>query len=397
MTWRVVKVEQQRKEFIDKANEGKMPLAELCREFGISRKTAYKWLDRYESNGLEGLKNRSRAPHHQKHKTSEEAIHRIIALKHKQESWGPKKIKARLEQDWPLLQFPSTTTIGNLLEQLGLKIPRKYRRRHAAKTEPLSHCREANDVWCIDFKGWFITKDGFKCEPLTLTDAHSRYILHCNKLGLNCADYVWDVLAKAFDKYGLPSYLRHDNGPPFATLGAGRLSRLSVKLIKAGVIPEWIEPGKPYQNGRHERMHLTLKNEAVFPLQLTLREQQLKFAEFLKYYNYERPHEALGQKTPGSIYAPSTRIWSGKLKTPEYSSDYQVRRLRGGGQLAWYGTDVQIGKTLESECIGIKENEDGEWSVYFGPVFLGTINHEKRFVQPQVGGRRNQHYKCRVY
>lgn len=397
MSWRISKVEEQRKELIDSYCGGKESLADICRKFNISRKTAYKWSHRYEKEGFDGLRDQSKAPHHQSHKTSEETINHIITLKHQKGSWGPKKIKARLEEDWPLINFPSTTTIGNILEEHGLTIPRKCRKKYSAKTDLLSQCQDSNDIWCIDFKGWFKTKDSVKCEPLTLTDAHSRYILYCNKLGLNSADYVWEALTKAFSKYGLPIYLRHDNGPPFATLGAGRLSRLSVKLIKAGVIPEWIEPGKPYQNGRHERMHLTLKKEAIFPLKLTLKEQQLKFVEFLKYYNYERPHEALGQKTPGSIYKSSGRIWDGKLKTPEYLSEYQVRRLRGAGQLAWYGTDIQIGTTLGGEYVGLKENEEGEWSVYFGPVFLGTINHEKKFIQPKGKKGRNEYYKCRAY
>jgi len=397
MTWRVSKVEEQRKEFINNCHEGKKTLIDICKQFNISRKTAYKWINRYEKEGANGLKDRSRARHNQRQKTSEEVINHIVALKLQKESWGPKKIKIRLEEDFPSIIFPSITTIGSILEKYDLTIPRKYRRRYPEKTDPLSHCQRSNDIWCIDFKGWFKTKDAVKCEPLTLTDAYSRYILYCNKLGINSADYVWDALTKAFEKYGLPTYLRHDNGPPFATAGVGRLSRLSVKLIKAGVIPEWIEPGKPYQNGRHERMHLTLKKEAIFPLQLTLEEQQLKFVEFLKYYNYERPHEGLGQKTPGSIYKPSERVWKGKLEAPEYSSEYQVKRLREKGQLAWYGTDIQIGRTLGGERVGIKENEEGEWSVYFGPVLLGAINHEKKFIQPRIRNGRNEYYKCKVY
>jgi hypothetical protein len=210
-------------------------------------------------------------------------------------------------------------------------------------------------------------------------------------------EYVWEVLTKAFSEYGLPIYLRHDNGPPFATSGAGRLSRLSVRLIKAGIIPEWIEPGKPYQNARHERMHLTLKTEGVFPLELTLKEQQLKFLDFLHYFNHERPHEALGQKTPASLYVPSGKKWTGKLQNPEYASDYQVRRLRGLGQLAWYGKDIYIGKALKNEYVGIKEDEDGEWAVYFGPIFLGVINSEKEFIQPTDKKRMKRSYQCRVY
>jgi putative transposase len=397
MVWRVTKVEEQRKEFINKYCENQESVAVLCREFNISRKTAYKWLNRYQQEGEYGLKDRSRTPHSQTQKTTAEVINLIVSLKHQKKPWGPKKIRAKLEKEWPSIKFPSTTTIGKILENQGLTIPRKYRKRYPAKTEPLSHCKKPNDIWCIDFKGWFKTKDSIKCEPLTITDAYSRYILYCSKLPMTTGDHVWDVLQKVFEKYGLPTYLRHDNGPPFATVGTGRLSRLSIRLIKAGIIPEWIDPGKPYQNGRHERMHLTLQQEGVFPLELTLKEQQLKFVEFLKYFNYERPHEGLGQRTPGSVYIPSERQWTGKLQTPEYSSEYQVRRLRGSGQLAWYGKDIQIGKTLANEYVGIKENDEGEWSICFGPVYLGTINHEKQFIQPKVRSIRNENHCCKVY
>jgi putative transposase len=397
MSWGVSKVEEKRREFIDQCHGDTAFLTDICREFGISRKTAYKWLRRYEEEGVDGLKDRSKAPHRQSQKTNEEAIRHILALKKQKEAWGPKKIRARLEEDWPMVQFPSVTTIGNILEQHGLTVPRKYRRRYPGKTDPLSHCQKPNDVWCIDFKGWFKTKDAIKCDPLTLTDAHSRYILYCSKLNVNSAEHVWDVLSRAFKEYGLPRYLRHDNGPPFATAGAGRLSRLSVKLVKAGIIPEWIEPGKPYQNGRHERMHLTLKKEGASPLQLTLQEQQLRFVAFLRYFNHERPHEALGQKTPASVYEPSERKWTGKLQIPEYSSDFQVKRVREKGHLSWYGTDIFIGKTLGNEPVGLKENEDGDWLVYFGPVFLGIIDHEKQFIQPRMKSERTRFYKQVVY
>lgn len=397
MTWRISKVEEQRKEFINAFLDNKLSMTAICNDFGISRKTGYKWIHRFEREGEKGLIDRSKAPNIQNQKTKEEIVNQIIETKQRYDKWGPKKISAYLEQKETSVNWPSATTIGNILEKHGLTIPRKYRKRYPSKTDPLSHCQRPNDLWCIDFKGWVKTKDAIKCDPLTLTDAYSRYILRCSKLGLNSADYVWDILTTAFKEYGLPTYLRHDNGPPFATSGAGRLSRLSVKLIKAGVIPEWIEPGKPYQNGRHERMHLTLKNEGMLPFELTLKEQQLKFVEFLKYFNFERPHEALGQKTPSSVYKPSERVWNGKLQAPEYSAEYKVKRLRGAGQLAWYGTDIHIGTTLQNEYVGLKENEDGEWSLYFGPVLLGTINHEKKLIQPTTKSRLNRKYKCIVY
>jgi len=397
MAWRASRVEDQRKEFIDKFLSDDMTVKDLCEEFQISRKTGYKWIHRFQEEGEEGLKDRSRAPHFQAGKTSHNLESKILEAKRKRMKWGPKKIRASLEEQEPTVEWPSVTTIGNILGRNGLVIPRKYRKRFPAKTDPLSHCKAANDVWCIDFKGWFKTKDGLKCDPLTVTDAHSRFILYCSKLNSGRWHDVWQALETLFYDNGLPYYIRHDNGPPFATSGAGRLSTLSVNLVKAGVIPEWIEPGKPYQNGRHERMHLTLKAEGTFPLELTLEEQQMKFRDFLNYFNFERPHEAIGQKTPGSIYMRSEREWDGKLRSPEYNSEYLIKRVRDRGQLAWNGSDIYIGKTLKNEFIGLKESDDGNWLAYYGPVFLGTIDHTGNFTTPTTKHRHSRSYKSRCY
>lgn len=397
MTWRVTKVEEQRHEFIQQVRLGDKTITDLCQEFQVSRKTGYKWIHRYEKYGIDGLKDRSRQPHSQPGKTNEEQERKILEVKHDHKNWGPKKILACLEMRYPSADWPSDTTIGNILSKNGLVEPRKIRKRFPSKTEPLSHCKAANDVWSIDFKGWFWTKEGVRCDPLTIVDAHTRFIFCCRKLHSSKEHDVWDAIEEVFYKNGLPKYLRHDNGPPFATNGAGRLSSLSVKLIKAGVIPEWIEPGKPYQNGRHERMHRTLKMEATFPLELTLEEQQRKFHDFIYYYNFERPHEALGQKCPGSIYMASERTWNGKFNSPEYGSEYLVKRIRERGQLSWYGVDIYIGKTLKNEFVGLKEEIDGVWSVYFGPVFLGAIDPKGNFVAPLPANRLKSKYKVRCY
>lgn len=397
MAWRVAKVEEYRKEFIDQVNNGGRTITDLCNEYQISRKTAYKWIYRYQENGEKGLKDRSKSPHSQARKTNDRLIQKILEVKNKYPSWGPKKILAILETNFPQDNWPSDTTIGNILERHGLVIPRKYRKRFPSKLDPLSHCHAPNDIWSVDFKGWFLTKDGIKCDPLTITDAHTRFILSCIKLECGKEPEVWKVLEGLFYKNGLPKYLRHDNGPPFATVSAGRLSKLSIKLIKAGIIPEWIEPGKPYQNGRHERMHKTLKAEGIFPLRLTLDEQQMKFRDFIHYYNFERPHESLGQRPPGSIYVPSDRSWDGNLRSPEYDESCLVKRISERGQTSWKGRDVYIGKTLKGEYIGIKEGEQGEWKVYFGPVFLGIIDNENNFITPLKCQRINRSYKVRCY
>lgn len=394
MAWRSVRMEDQRKEFIDVFLSQELRLADLCREFSISRKTAYKWIARYQDEGMAGLKDKSRARLSQS-RIDEAIENRIIEIKTSRKALGPKKILPLLERELPLEACPSKTTIENVLKRHGLVTPRKLRKRYPAKNDILSHCMQPNDVWTIDFKGWFKTKDSIKCEPLTLSDAYSRYLIHCNKIAINTADYVWEVVSSAFYKHGLPTHLRHDNGPPFATGGAGRLSKLSINLIKAGVIPEWIEPGKPYQNGRHERMHRTLKEEGIFELKLTLKEQEMKFKEFMEYYNNERPHEALGQKTPQSVYKSSERIWDGKLRAPEYGSDYIIKEVGQRGQVYWKGKDVFIGKTLAKEGIGIKENKEGDWEIYYGPVYLGFLKEGQLIMPRKV--RTKTSYKCRIF
>jgi transposase InsO family protein len=397
MAWRVAKVEEHRKEFIEQVLIGDRTVTDLCNEYQISRKTGYKWISRYNELGDDGLKDRSKAPHARPGRTDERLVHKVLEVKSRYPAWGPKKVLALLGMHYPDEDWPSDTTIGNILYKHGLVAPRRCRKRIPAKTDPLSHCTAPNDVWSIDFKGWFLTKDQIKCDPLTICDAHTRFILHCSKLHSGKELDVWKALEELFHKNGLPKYLRHDNGPPFATAGAGRLSRLSVKLIKAGVIPEWIEPGKPCQNGRHERMHGILKNEGVFPLQLTLEEQQMKFMNFVHYYNFERPHEALEQKFPGNVYVPSNRIWDGNFRSPEYDSAYLVKRVRGRGLIMWNGIDIYIGKTLQNEYVGLKEDENGYLAVYFGPIFLGTIDHEGILRTPRKNNRPKLGYKTRCY
>lgn len=392
MAWKSTKMNEQRKEFIDRYQTHEFRLSDLCKEFSISRPTAYKWIERFLEEGEEGLKDRSRARLSQ-NRIDKAIENQILQIKYKRMSFGAKKILPLLLNSLGFEKCPSRTTIENILKKHGLVSSRKLRKKYPAKSDPLSYCTQPNDVWCIDFKGWFKTKDFIKCEPLTLSDAYSRFLLHCSKIPLNTTEYVWNVLLNAFDTYGLPIYLRHDNGPPFATGGAGRLSRLSINLIKAGVTPEWIEPGKPYQNGRHERMHRTLKEEGIF--NLTLKEQEMRFREFIEYYNLERPHESLGQKTPQSIYVPSERKWQGVLKSPEYESHYIVKEVTKGGQIGWKGKDVFIGKTLAKEPVGIEENEDGNWVVFYGPVYLGLLE-EGHLITPKKKIKPSA-YKCRIF
>lgn len=392
MAWGEIKVEEQRKAFIEAYLSNNCTKAELFRQFQICPRIGYKWIDRFNNEGFEGLKDRSRARLTQA-STDPYIINQILALKFKNRKWGPKKIRGRLLIDFPEFQWPSTTTIGNIFDKNGLTVRRKLRRRVPGKTVPLFDFQQPNDTWCADFKGWFLTKDGTKCDPFTLTDALSRYILRCIKLDINNTEHVWAIFDTAFREYGMPLYVRHDNGPPFGTCGVGRLSQLSIRLIKAGVIPEWIDLGKPYQNGSHERMHLTLQQETATPPADNLEEQKIAFENFQEYFNEMRPHEALGQKTPSSIYIPSNKVWSGRLQSPEYSDEFKIRRVCSSGKISWKDQDLFLGRALSGEPVGIKEHQENTLIVYYGPIILGSIDRENNFKVPEGNKRRKYNKK----
>jgi len=380
MSWKEVKVEEQRLDFIKEHIEAKLSFTELCESYDISRKTGYKWLERFLEKGEKGLKDLSKAPRSHPHELSKEMVQAILEIKETYSKWGAKKIHAKLQEAQLNGRTPSVNSVSNVLSRHNLVLPRRYRRR-VPETAPLSHCTGANNVWAYDFKGWFLTGDGSKCEPLTITDCHTRYLLKCTSLRKKRAVDVWTVFESLFREYGLPLKVRSDNGPPFATAGAGRLSTLSIRLIKAGVIPEWIATGKPQENGRHERFHLTLKNETASPPAVTLKRQEGVFQKFQNYYNRERPHEALGQKTPASIYRPSERMWDGKLRSPEYSANQIVRKVMKCGCIGWHGKNLFISETLYGEYIGIVEEEDRSYQVSYGPILLGWIDLNNKFIK----------------
>jgi putative transposase len=255
MGWMETCAVDERMRFVMAIEKHEESFAATCRRFGVSRKTGYKWLARFEESGVEGLLDHSRAPQHHPQAIPDPIAARCLATRREHPTWGPLKVRAFLQRRAPRSELPAASTIGSLFDREGLTVKRKLRHRGPPSSAPFARCGAANDVWCIDFKGWFLTGDGAHCEPLTLTDAHSRYLLRCQALPRNDSDHVWPVLDAAFREFGLPERLRSDNGSPFASRGAGGLSRLSVKVIKAGVVLERIAPGKPQQNGRHERMH----------------------------------------------------------------------------------------------------------------------------------------------
>ena len=283
-------------------------------------------------------------------------------------------MRAKLLERAPAQGWPAPSTIGELLRREGLSQPRKRRRSASPSPSPLHTAVTANDLWGIDFKGWFRSGDGARCDPLTVTDAFSRYLLCAQLLARPDYPNCRSALERAFREYGLPRAIRSDNGAPFASVGVGGLSRLSVWWVKLGIMPERIEPGQPQQNGRHERMHRTLKAECASPPAATAADQQRRLDEFRAEFNQQRPHEALGQTAPAQHYAPSVRAYPQRIEDPHYPADFELRRVRSNGEIRWQGELVFVGEALINEVIGLMETEDGDAEVYFAPLSLGIID-----------------------
>ena len=384
MAWRLRKVEDQRKDLVEAYWKGTLSMSDLCTQFGVSRKAAYKWYNRFKKLGEKGLRDLSKAPHCPNKLYSQDVLDMAIDLKLKRRTWGPKKILAALEQTYPRIEWPSATRLYEIFKMNNLVVPRRIRGRVPA-THPLGDLNGSNDTWMADFKGWFMTGDNTKCEPLTITDGFSRFLIKCVHLKNKSAEYVWPIFAEAFLEYGLPNRIRTDNGPPFGSVGAGRLTDLSVKIIKAGVLPEWINPGHPEENGRHERFHRTLEESVAHPPAENLQEQIARMAVFQEEYNYERPHEALEMKAPVEHYYKSNRKWDGVLRSPEYDTqEMMVRKVGQSGCITINQVEYYITQTLTGEYVGIAEDEGG-MKVSYGPVYLGRLKAgSKRIEKPTL-------------
>lgn len=329
--------------------EGEKPLAELCREFGVSRKTAYKWLARYNELGPSGLCDRSRAPLSHPSRVDGIVLEALLQARRAHEHWGARKILAWLARKKPELDLPVPSTVNAIFAKYGLSRLRQARRRTPPFTEPFADIDAANRVWCVDFKGDFKTGDKRRCYPLTLTDAFSRALLRCVALRSTKTVRVRPVFEAAFREFGLPEKMRSDNGTPFASRGAGGLSKLSIWWTKLGIRHERIQPAHPEQNGRHERMHRTLKQETLQPTAATLRAQQRRFDSFLREYNEERPHEGIGNALPSSLYSPSLRPYPSRLIEPVYPDSFLTRKIAASGRIRWKSALVTIGHALGGE------------------------------------------------
>jgi putative transposase len=372
MPWRTTCPMDERTQFMAARLARDESMSVLCRRFGISRKTGYQLWSRYEAEGPAGLLPRSHAPHQPPHALSEAIEQAILELREKHPRWGPRKLRAWLQQRRAGPAWPAASTIGALLHRHGLTVPR--RRRWHAQPSRGSTPEGPNDVWAADFKGWFRTGDQQRCDPLTISDVFSRYLLRCQVVAGVADPLVRPLFEATFREYGLPRAIRTDNGPPFASLGAGGLSRLAVWWVRLGIHPERIAPGHPEQNAQHERMHRTLKEETAQPPQRTGRAQQRAFDRFRPIYNHERPHEALGQHPPASVYQPSPHPFPERLPELAYPAAAVVRRALPNGEIRWRGRRVYISHALAGECVGVEEITDGHWRVRFGPIELGWLD-----------------------
>ncbi len=373
MPWKETRIVDQRLDFIAAVRQdprGNFTL--LCQRFGISRQTGYARLARYKRLGAKGLEDDPPEAKSCPHKTPPEIEDRIIAARKERPLEGPKKLRERLLTANPKLALPAASTIGDILTRRGMIPPRRARLRVPPHPSPLEPCSEPNELWCVDYKGHFALGDKRRCHPLTITDAASRYLVKCEGLtGETCA-LARPHFERAFVEFGLPARIRSDNGPPFASKALGGLSEMSVWWIQLGILPERIEPGQPQQNGRHERFHRTLKDHTTKPPARSMAEQQRAFDYFRHDYNDARPHEALGQKPPASVYEPSWRPMR-PPRAPEYGDGFDVRRVNETGKISVAGTRLYIGRPLALQPVGLRPIDNDEWELHYGPLHIGYI------------------------
>ena len=351
-------------------------MAELCREFGISRKTGYKWAKRGRCEAGRDFSDRSHEAHVHPNEVGLEVVGWILKGKKKYPSWGPKKLVVWARKQSGLEKLCAVSTAGQILRRHGLVVSRKHTRRSEIYPHGLTQSEGCNEVWCVDFKGWFKLGDGSRCDPLTITDGHSRFLIRCQAMWQPKMEEVQSVFEAAFRQYGLPRVIRSDNGTPFASVGLRGLTVLSAWWVKLGIRPERIGPGKPYENGSHERMHKTLKAEAANPPAHTISGQQRRFDKFVREFNFERPHEALGQRTPESVYAKSERRYPVRVETPRYAKDAIKRRVQQRGQFKWGGQKVFLGEALAGEEVAFIERSDGNYLVMLYGLELGVFDVE---------------------
>ena len=376
MPWKRTGVVEQRCELVKEVRGEKASLAEVCRRLGVSRKTAYKWRLRYEQKRLKGLEDGSHRPR-QVVKTSDHWLQRLRRMRHRRPSWGARKLHYQLAREHGPQDVPAVATISRWLKRWGLAKGRRWRKRGPvilrAALRPARYC---NEVWTVDFKGWYRVGDGSRADPLTVRDLHSRYGLGMVLLRAVSVHTVRREFQKIFRKYGLPKRIRCDNGSPFGGGGPTGLTRLSAWWVKLGIEVEFLTPGRPCENGAHEQFHRVYKAEVARQPARTLAEQGRRGQRWLRYYNQQRPHEGLGMRTPASAYHRSRRRWSQKIRSWNYSGSWARCWVKGNGEISWRGIRRYVGEAFVGDYVGLKPESKGVWTVYFGPVVVGEL-HEK--------------------
>lgn len=377
MPWKETSPLDERMAFIVDVQKEDEPFSRLCQRYGISRTTGYLWVERYEQFGPSGLQDRAPVARSHPNQVPDAVGDRLVLARKEHPTWGPKKLRAWLGTQHPELVLPAASTIGELLKRRGLVRPRRRRLRVPLHADPLDPCARPNAVWCADFKGHFALGDRSRCHPLTITDGFSRYLLKCEAFSAPTTALVSVQFRFVFQEFGLPDRIRTDNGAPFASAALGGLSALSVWWIKLGIVPERIEPGHPEQNGRHERMHRTLKAEATQPAAETLAAQQRVFDRFRHEYNDLRPHEALEQKPPAKLYVLSARAYPERPRSPEYDDTFLVRKTDDKGRLVRKGVKLPLAPFLREEPVGLRAIDEGRWELFYGPVRLGVLDERQ--------------------
>jgi putative transposase len=382
--WKASRPVDLKVEFVTRLKRGER-MSDLCREYGIHRQTGYEVWQRYQRFGAEGLLPQSRAPKRIPHKTPQEIVDVIVEARKAHPSWGGKKLKDVIERERGI-KLPSASTLTDLLKRAGLIESRRKRRRTVvSRPGGLREAAAPNEIWCADYKGEFRLGDRSYCYPFTMTDQFSRLIIACDGMAAIDSEAACEASANAFRKYGMPLAIRTDNGAPFASRGLGCLSRLSVQWLRLGIELEYIEPGHPEQNGRHERMHRTLKFETTRPAAANLLQQQERFDRFVEEFNRVRPHEALGLKRPADVYQPSARPFPTDLDDPDYPLHDDVMVVRPSGHIVFRrGEAYYLSAALVHQPVGILEQNDGRWLVTFLNIDLGYIDRKSRKFEADV-------------
>jgi putative transposase len=380
MPWQECNQMDERLKFIARLLDGEK-MAALCRDFNVSRKTGYKILKRYNNIGLEGLTDRSRRPYRHANQLPVQIETLIVRCKQDKPHWGAPKIRERLARLYPDVHTPAISTVHAILDRHGL-VKRRTRRRNKAAGTTLSMTDQPNDLWCADYKGEFMLADRRYCYPLTITDFASRYLIACEALHTTKETYAFAVFESAFKEFGLPRAIRTDNGVPFASPNAlFNLSKLSVWWLRLGIAIERIKPGHPQQNGRHERMHLTLKLETTKPAAANFLEQQGKFDDFIDCYNNERPHQALNMQCPAQHYQPSPRQYRG-LPELDYPLHDKAATVTTCGRICFNRQKINLSQVFAGQTVGVKQTDDGIWLVSFMDYDLGYFDDETCRLEP---------------